>query len=820
MRPTHLFAVTFGSWFVVFPALSPAQEAPSDGIPAAIDNCPDRYNPAQTDLTGSGTGALCRGSRCEVVADACAWVHFAASDACRDAVPGCRWSCGDDACVAACEATAAACEATAEAAHQSCIQSPCVEAAECFDATWEDFGACDAEAESVFWSCAGGCGTSACTNACVVDYFTALDACAVPRDANQAEVCMAPVACQGECYDGVVACTELDVVCQTEMASCLANCADIEVELPPLPPPPPPPGSWTNICESVVTANSPMGVNLSRVLHFDASQWLLVDAFTQSSPWLGYSPSQGWVQQPGFPIDAEGWPTAVSGDLQPMKLLFQESGAAHPVGTWAIEWDGGGATLEVGGDGHDLRCEDDGPIASCPSRRGTFRVVPSDGGILVRIVPDDPSSYGSPDRITRIRIIMPGGVCGRSAADLDLAEYCATARGGTGTCDSGENCFDFTEVDWNRFTEPPEAMAGRVVFHPRTLALLPAFSTIRFSEPTQINGSSVSSWSQRAMLAQHTYSEGSGLPYEYAIAMANLLGADPWFNIPHLAGEDYVDELAALVDLHLDTTRLRYIEYTNEHWNPSPGFEQSQHMALMATATGIGAELPAHLRPTAYYAVRAAQLVARWRTASAYPDRVVGVLGTHTAVPEYTTAMLSQPGVVETMDAVAVGPYFGNYLGHPQYIPTIAGWNLDDLFEELETGARLQDPDAPQGALAEVFGYLDGQAAALTGSGLTMVAYEGGPGIGGHWLATSAEANNPLFRAANADPRMADLYTALLNRWRAIGGQLFLHFNHVQTSGFSNYGLLSTPADDPSGAPRFSAVCDFIEANPRWWGAP
>jgi hypothetical protein len=69
-------------------------------------------------------------------------------------------------------------------------------------------------------------------------------------------------------------------------------------------------------------------------------------------------------------------------------------------------------------------------------------------------------------------------------------------------------------------------------------------------------------WSDRKQIGHRTYVDG--VPIEHMILLANIVGADPWFCMPHTANDDYIRSFARLA---LDTLRddLRvYIEHSNE----------------------------------------------------------------------------------------------------------------------------------------------------------------------------------------------------------------------------------------------------------------
>ena len=63
-------------------------------------------------------------------------------------------------------------------------------------------------------------------------------------------------------------------------------------------------------------------------------------------------------------------------------------------------------------------------------------------------------------------------------------------------------------------------------------------------------------WADRPQPGDAVYTSDRGVPVERMIDLANVLQADPWFCIPHLAEDDYVRQFATLVKARLDPRRV------------------------------------------------------------------------------------------------------------------------------------------------------------------------------------------------------------------------------------------------------------------------
>ena len=72
-------------------------------------------------------------------------------------------------------------------------------------------------------------------------------------------------------------------------------------------------------------------------------------------------------------------------------------------------------------------------------------------------------------------------------------------------------------------------------------------------------------WSERPRPSHRSFAHNKGgVPPEHMVLLANMVGASPWFSIPHTADEDYQRQFAALVKASLRPDVKVYVEYSNE----------------------------------------------------------------------------------------------------------------------------------------------------------------------------------------------------------------------------------------------------------------
>lgn len=109
-------------------------------------------------------------------------------------------------------------------------------------------------------------------------------------------------------------------------------------------------------------------------------------------------------------------------------------------------------------------------------------------------------------------------------------------------------------------------------------------SCIRFLGMNVTNGDTLTvDWNQRVpddyywpSLNKNGYGwEGRGASWETMIKYCNEMNIDGWINVPVLASDDYVMQLATLWKNGLNPGLKLYIEYSNELWNTGSAFGQT-----------------------------------------------------------------------------------------------------------------------------------------------------------------------------------------------------------------------------------------------------
>lgn len=480
------------------------------------------------------------------------------------------------------------------------------------------------------------------------------------------------------------------------------------------------------------------------------SQIPFIDVFKTARPWIGHSP-ETWGAfrnaelRAGGHLTSDGWPQSLpegADRLEAFVLTSVPEEMQSVAGEYVATWRGTGHVKIVGR----------GQIISRGEREIVFDFTPGEGTVAIVVTKTDPE-----DPVRDISVIR---------------------------------------------TAHRELHAVGAVFNPDWLARVSDLRSVRFMDWMNTNGSDVIRWEDRPRPDDASWA-AHGIPLEIMVTLANEIGADPWFTIPHLADDDYVRNFATEVRDTLDPGLVTYVEYSNELWNRI--FPQAAWIARQAEARWGDT----HDGWAQMAGLRAAEVADIWRsTYGAEADaRLRTVIATHTGWPGLEAALLEAPRAVaegarppvESFDAYAVTGYFGAEMGGEDWAPRIKGWlekggydlAAEKVAERLRAGSL--------GALRrEIWPYHAGVAER---HGLDLVMYEGGTHVVGHGPRTDDETLTAFYTEFNYDPRMAALYETLLADWRAVGGTLFNAFVDVAR---------------PSRWGSWGALRHLDDANPRW----
>jgi hypothetical protein len=523
----------------------------------------------------------------------------------------------------------------------------------------------------------------------------------------------------------------------------------------------------------------PLGTNLHRLAAWSpelpfvnafkfAQRWIPQDWGVTPKPTGGYEyiwdtgefkqldlDTKGWVKSLPAPADAPQY-TSVS------TLMFRDVGE-YPSGKYVVLYEGEG-TIKYG-----LDAQRD-PSASTPGR-DVIDVTPSHAGILLTITDTDPDGTG--DYLRNIQVIP------------EKFEY-----------------------------------AHDQTFNPEFLEKVQPFNTLRFMDWMATNNSQQSAWSDRPT-PDSTIFSGEIASLESMVELANRTDSDPWFTIPHLATDEYITNFAKYVKDNLDPELKIYVEYSNEVWNND--FAQGWWIETQGKNEFLNSTAGDFTKRIDWYSKRTTEVTKIWdQVFDTNKERVIGVLGAQAAnswtakrALQYAWSSTPLSHQASGIDAIAIAPYFGSYIGKPQYQEEIESWidsdepslALDNLFKEITQGGVLSSSPTG-GALQQSYNWTTSYAALAQQQGLELISYESGQHLNGTNGVQDNQAIGDLLIAANKDPRMGEIYQEYYQTLHELGSDLSL--NYTDVSRYNKWGSWGTLENiSQSNSPKYNAITNI-----------
>ena len=510
-----------------------------------------------------------------------------------------------------------------------------------------------------------------------------------------------------------------------------------------------------------------IGMNLGMVNDWTHA-WIFRDAFklartftTRSVNTTTYEFAYNGPPQ----MDDDGWVTSIPADTinengetityWADSILFSQGG--NPAGTYRAEWSGQGE-ITFGATPIETGTTEDG-------RSYALLDVAEDQTLFIRINETNPDDY-----IRDIQLFMPD--FNGQSLDMD---------------------------DWQRGSDESP-------FHPLYLERLQPFDTLRFMQWQQVNSDNRDVLTVDDLRPVSHASQGStgdrsifnGVSVQYQVQLANDLGANAYFNMPHQADDSYVQAFAEYVRDNIHDDAEVFVEYSNEVWNYAFGFSANAWI-------GEQQELPENegLSFIDVWAQEARRDFSIWSDVfSGQEDRLTRVAAGQQNNPWLTGQLLESMN--GEFDAVSSTSYAGLGTSNIDWIDeTTTQDDIIDWVLENSVPYSLQT-QAAHVELAE-------QYTEELGREIDFVTYEGGS----HLDAFGTEYQD-LVHSVQDNPRFTEVYAALLNGMNELG--VDMHTQYVFTSQgeatpWGEFGVLhemDTPLDD---AHEYNALVDFINGD-------
>jgi len=517
-----------------------------------------------------------------------------------------------------------------------------------------------------------------------------------------------------------------------------------------------------------VPLSSPLGINTNEIMENDASV-PFVDLMKMAMP---FEEARPWLTKGTVRYDKNGWPTFIAkGSQAGTRFLNDLPAGTIPDGLYTVLYKGEGIIQY----NHDARLVQRFPGRDIISiRAGKDRTLRA----IFKIHATAPNNP-----LRDIHILLPGGICENN-------QYKRV--------DSPKEC------QRSRFLSFEKNYAG-IIFNPDYLNYMKDFKVIRFMNMSGITRSPISQWAQRNTISKQTWSGKSGVrgaPVEIMVALANKLGADPWFNMPHKADDNYIRQFANIVKQQLDPHLKTYIEYTNEAWNGV--FTQTEYVKQQGLRLKLDKDK--HKAGYKYYSMRSVQIFNMWESVFTNTDNLIRVMGAWTPYERLTDMLLSYQDAYKKTDVLAIAPYF-----YPKLTTARRARSVSEIF------TYLYDKKEPN-SIPNVIKLIKAQAKKAKQYGVQLVAYEGGQHLV-DWDNRNVKLNpTKLFIQANKSQRMGKAYTDLLKGWRDVGGTLFVNFSAPRTAAwYGSWGTKEYLTQPLNHAPKHRSILSFIRQSPCWW---
>ncbi|EFC47802.1 hypothetical protein NAEGRDRAFT_57192 [Naegleria gruberi] len=348
-------------------------------------------------------------------------------------------------------------------------------------------------------------------------------------------------------------------------------------------------------------------------------------------------------------------------------------------------------------------------------------------------------------------------------------------------------------------------------FHPLFLEQLKKYQIIRFMPWSNIGVDKDYDWENRTLNSYYTFRLKTGVSMEMQVLLCNMLGNNPWFNLPHRATDRYIENWATYVRDYLRPDVTAYIEIGNECWASGACGSYAQQMGVIE-----GMKLTKLQNYYSSYEV--ARICYHIKTAKRYADIIRGVFGAshHRRIKLVFAAQAAWTGPLEifylcegnyyqSFNVVAIAPYMSDSLK-----------KADNSLVSLEEfyGSIIHTAIASsRNALLSTYKIVN-----QSSPGMELAFYEGGPDFSSLTDTGNTELTD-LSMTIHRDPRMKQALTYYLSNITNIApGVKLSAYNHfTSTSVFSKYGcwgLIESSDSDlsSSSSPKYVAYQNYIDS--------
>jgi len=335
------------------------------------------------------------------------------------------------------------------------------------------------------------------------------------------------------------------------------------------------------------------------------------------------------------------------------------------------------------------------------------------------------------------------------------------------------------------------ATAAAETFDPTFVGTVQGFRVVRFMKwQTAVEENRRVTWATRNKLGDGSYWMNDGVPIEEMVALANRVGADPWFAMPWNADDEYITRFATYVRDNLTPGRRVYVEVSNEVWNA--GYPVQRQAQEEGAAEGLDPRYSAYGQAMYRYAEKTQRVMGIWSVVFGQQmNRLVRVASTQNVSPFWSDQILGYRNTAQFVDALATAPY----------------WSFLDSDYNGQSVDQIMAKVLPT-KISETLNWAVQQKAVARKYGKRYIAYEGGQHV---WL----NRNRALVGQIERDPRMIGLYASYLNRWNSSIGDTLTLFALTGPTDKAGFGLVEYAGQPLERSPKMRAVRRFMVEHGR-----
>ena len=493
-----------------------------------------------------------------------------------------------------------------------------------------------------------------------------------------------------------------------------------------------------------------------------------INVFKNSIP---FEEARPWLTKGKVEYDKDGWPKKLNGGQAGTRFLYKLPKKTVPDGLYTVLYDGEGI----------MTYSDDAKLVHREAGKDVIKITAGkDNEFRVKLI----IKHSNPDNYLRnIRVLLPGGICSNNPFKR---------------VNNKKQCRGSQFLAFEKHHE-------RLIFNPDYLNYMKDFKVIRFMNMSGITRNPTDTWDKRPKVNNATWAGKQGVrgaPLEIMVALANKLNADPWFNLPHRADNNYMRQYALYVKNNLKPGLKAYIEYTNEAWNTI--FTQAHYMKDMGERMNLDEDRDKG--GYKFFSLRSVQMFDIFEQTFGGTQRLVRVMGSWTGWTRMSEMLLSYRNAYKKTDAMAVAPYF-----FPSHAASKKAKTVDQLFK------LMYDPKERY-SIPKVLGYIYKNSLIAEKFGVDMIAYEGGQHLVDWKSRNTTSHPTALMIKANRDSRMAKAYSIFMRGWKDNGGKMFVQFSAPRTyQWFGSWGTKEYITQPNSKAPKHRALMQFNRQHPCWW---